>query len=128
LLGNLESTEVSGIAEVVAAREASTRGVAGYVSHEYEVVVLDHFVGRREERMLLSQAAETGAKLRPVGSTLFFSGCSKTPGRAFEPDVGYFIFIPASCRAHVRDLAARLAKGAKPSSASAAPSSSACSE
>ena len=71
------------------------------------------FAGPKHERLTLAQGVEAGAKLRPVGSLLFFSVCAskKGGGTYYEPDTAYLFHIDGSCRAEMEARAAAAPKG-----------------
>lgn len=114
---NIAATEVSGVGEIITASAEALDGsqpppTKGYMNFRYEVRVLKHFAGQARERLVLYQGVEAGAKLRPIGSLLFFSACwSKgKPGAASEPDVAYFFPVESECMGELERAAAAAPK------------------
>lgn len=120
LRDNIASTQLSGIAEIVASSITSLNGTTpapttGYVNLRYEVRVLRWLSGSGPDTLVLHQGAEAGATPARPGRLLVFSACtSKTAiGGAYEPDVGYFFHLDPQCLAAVETHAETAAKRAR---------------
>ena len=113
--GNLGTTDLSGLAEIVASSKLaldrkSPPPSTGYVSFRYEVKVLKWFSGTGAEHMVLWQGAEADFNPAKGGALLFFSACKSSDASFHEPDVGYFFPLEPACRTEAEALGADAAK------------------